>query len=145
MKIEIVSGLILPEMLTPATVGSGALDLMAAGLPGAMTLRPLEHLAAATGLKVAIPVGYVGLIVPRSSTGVQGLHLSNVVGVIDSDYRGEIIVHLHNTADSDRVIMPTDRVAQLVVVPHFDYAGITVVDDLDATDRGEGGFGSTGV
>lgn len=96
-----------------------------------------------TGIKVAIPEGYVGFLIPRSSLGVKrGLVLANGVGVIDSDYRGEVIAVLHNTTNEVRAIEPRERVAQLVVVPCW--MGQLTEGELDTTVRGVGGFGSTG-
>jgi dUTP pyrophosphatase len=97
-----------------------------------------------TGLAVAIPEGYVGLIFARSGLATKfGVAPANCVGVIDSDYRGEVIVGLSNHSGEDYVIQPGERIAQLVLMPIVQ-AGITVVDDLDDTQRGTGGFGSTG-
>lgn len=95
-----------------------------------------------TGIYASIPEGWVGLVVPRSSLGLKGFRLRNTVGVIDSDYRGEIKLAFEGyTPELD------DRVAQLVLVPHWVGAveRMASIDDLDTTDRGEGGFGSTGV
>ena len=94
---------------------------------------------------MAIPDGYVGLICARSGLACKsGLAPANKVGVIDSDYRGEIMVALHNHSDADRTVSGGDRVAQILFVP-VEQADFDVVDNLDDTARGEGGFGSTGV
>ena len=97
-----------------------------------------------TGIAVAIPKGHVGLIFARSSLGTKrGLAPANKVGVIDADYRGEIMVSLHNHSAEDQTIAPYERVAQMVTVPFVQMA-YEEADDLDETERGTGGFGSTG-
>ena len=109
-----------------------------------MVIRPGETKKIHTGIKVAIPEGYFGGVYPRSSTGVKrNLMLANTIGVIDSDYRGEIMMFIYNYGSSDQIIKNGDRLAQLIIQPYqrFD---IELVDELDETDRGEGGFGSTG-
>lgn len=98
-----------------------------------------------TGIAVALPDGTFGAIFARSGLATkQGLRPANCVGVVDSDYRGTIGIALHNDTDEDRIVKGGDRIAQLVVIP---YLPITLVesDFLDITERGEGGFGSTGV
>jgi len=126
-----------------ATEGAAAVDLHAC-VDEAVTLPPGGRALLPTGLAVAIPAGYVGLLAVRSSMGIRhGVTLSNGVGVIDSDYRGEIIVALTNLSDTPYTIQPGDRVAQLVISPVVQ-AQISLVDELDETDRGAGGFGSTG-
>ncbi len=98
-----------------------------------------------TGVAMAIPDGYVGLICARSGLACKsGLAPANKVGVIDSDYRGEIMVALHNHSDTERTVSGGDRVAQLLIMP-VEQARFDVVDDLDDTARGIGGFGSTGT
>lgn len=97
-----------------------------------------------TGIAVAIPDGYFGAIFARSGLATkEGLRPANCVGVIDSDYRGEIIVAMHNDSETYKVIHDGERIAQLVIIP---YASAEFVerDELERTDRGEGGFGSTG-
>lgn len=98
-----------------------------------------------TGIAMAIPNGLVGLIFARSGLATkQGLAPANKVGVIDSDYRGEIMVCLYNHSSQTRVIEHGDRIAQISFVPYY-FVDFDVCDDLDSTIRGEGGFGSTGV
>lgn len=98
-----------------------------------------------TGVCVEIPVGYVGLLFPRSSISKTPLRMANSVGVIDSGFTGEIKVPLYNTSDVEiRDIDKYERIAQLVIVPLADVS-LEIVDELDDTERGEGGFGSTGV
>ena len=96
-----------------------------------------------TGIAVEIPEGYVGLIFPRSSIIKQGLSMSNAVGVIDSDFRNEMSAVFYKNSDSE-VYKPGDRVCQLVIMP-IPAIEFIEVDELSETDRGAGGFGSTGV
>ena len=95
-----------------------------------------------TGLAMAIPAGHVGLILPRSSTGEAGLRLANTAGVIDSDYRGEILI-LCSAARPGLVIAPGQKIAQLLILP-VPYFAVELLESLDETARGAGGFGSTG-
>lgn len=98
-----------------------------------------------TGIAMAIPEGYVGLIFARSGLATKrGLAPANKVGVIDSDYRGEIMVALHNHSDEDRIVESGERIAQIAFVPYVS-ADFEVCAELDSTVRGEGGFGSTGT
>ena len=98
-----------------------------------------------TGICVEIPNGYFGAIFARSGLATKrGLRPANCVGVIDSDYRGEVIVALHNDTDKCESIHVGDRIAQLVILPYLPVE-FEEVDELSNTDRGEGGFGSTGV
>ena len=97
-----------------------------------------------TGLAIALPEQTVGLIYPRSSLGTRhGIVLSNTVGVIDSGYRGQVMLVLTNNGDKPYTINARDRVAQMIVTPYY-APDVVEVDELDATDRGGGGFGSTG-
>ena len=97
-----------------------------------------------TGIAMAIPEGYVGLIYARSGlASKRGLAPANKVGVIDSDYRGEIMVALHNHGTEAQTVEDGERIAQIVFTPYVG-AEFQVADDLDSTDRGNGGFGSTG-
>lgn len=97
-----------------------------------------------TGIAMEIPEGFVGLVFARSSMGTKrNLAPANKVGVIDSDYRGEIRVVLHNHGDTDQVVAPGERIAQLVIVPYLT-AEFEECTSLSQTERGEGGFGSTG-
>lgn len=99
-----------------------------------------------TGIQMEIPDGYVGLLFARSGIAIKkGLRPANAVGVIDSDYRGEIIVALHNDSSTAQYVNPGDRVAQLVIVKYFAPSLKEVTEDLSETERGEGGFGSSGV
>ena len=97
-----------------------------------------------TGLSIAVPEGYFGAIFARSGLAAkEGLRPANCVGVADSDYRGEYIVALHNDSAISRVVTPGERIAQLVVMPYLSVE-FEEVDSLDETERGAGGFGSTG-
>lgn len=99
-----------------------------------------------TGIQMEIPDGYVGLLFARSGIAIKkGLRPANAVGVIDSDYRGEIIVALHSDSNTAQYVNPGDRVAQLVIVKYFAPSLKEVTEDLSETERGEGGFGSSGV
>ena len=98
-----------------------------------------------TGIAVEIPDGYVGLIFARSGIAAKrDLAPANKVGVIDSDYRGEIKVALHNHGDCERVVDPNERVAQLMIIPYVK-CEFECVEELEDTARGDGGFGSTGT
>lgn len=99
-----------------------------------------------TGIKMEIPDGYFGAIFARSGLATkQGLRPANCVGVVDSDYRGEIIVALHNDSHETRTVKRGDRIAQIVIMPYLAVDGFVEVDSMEATERGDGGFGSTGV
>ena len=112
---------------------------------GELTFKSGETKLVHTGLAMEIPEGYVGLIYARSGIATKrGLAPANKVGVIDSDYRGEIMVALHNHSDSEAKIDVGERIAQIVIAPYL-AVNFTEVDSLDETERGEGGFGSTGT
>ncbi|WP_026494573.1 dUTP diphosphatase [Butyrivibrio sp. WCD3002] len=97
-----------------------------------------------TGLAMEIPDGYFGGIYARSGIATkEGLRPANCVGVVDSDYRGEIIVAVHNDSDVERTITPNERVAQIIIQPYLEVE-FEVVDELRESERGAGGFGSTG-
>ena len=109
-----------------------------------ITIAPGETYFVHTGLATEIPDGLVGLIYARSGLACKrGLAPANCVGVIDSDYRGEIMVALHNYSNNPQEIEPGERVAQLVIAPYI-AADFVEVETLDNTERGAGGFGSTG-
>ena len=112
---------------------------------GPVTIDPGETVLIHTGLAFAIPQGYVGLVHARSGMATrQGLAPANKVGVIDADYRGELMVALHNHGKEARTVECGDRIAQMVITPYLT-AQFTLTDDLDDTVRGAGGFGSTGT
>ena len=131
-------GLDLPAY---ATAGAAGMDVVAAE---DVTIAPGGRHAVATGLSMAIPEGYEIQVRPRSGLAFKhGISVPNAPGTIDSDYRGELKVLLINHGDAEFAIARGDRVAQLVLAP-VTRAAWQEVDDLDATERGEGGFGSTG-
>ena len=127
-----------------ATAGSAGMDLCAC-IKSPITIAPRQLVTVPTGLAIALPnSGCVALLFGRSGLGVKhGITLSNSVGVIDSDYRGEIKVGLCNLSDTPYTIQPNERIAQLVITPVLPLP-VQQVDELDETARGEGGFGSTG-
>lgn len=146
-----VSAIILDERLTEimptyATEGSAGLDLRAS-LSGdyALPIFPNEVVHVPTGLKLHIAnPDFVGLVFPRSGlSSKQGITLANCVGVIDSDYQGELIVALKNTSEKTFYLNPMERIAQFVVVPVVRIE-LEPVKAFIPTERGEGGFGSTG-
>ena len=109
-----------------------------------ITIEPAQTVLIHTGLAMQIPEGLVGLIYARSGlASKKGLAPANKVGVIDSDYRGEIMVALHNHGTIPQTISDGERIAQIVFAPYY-AAEFSVVDELDDTTRGAGGFGSTG-
>lgn len=119
-------------------------DLYACIDSGSVTVAPHTTEKIGTGLAIAVPDGYFGAIFARSGLATKhGLRPANCVGVCDSDYRGEYIIAIHNDTDEPRMIEHGDRIAQLVVMPYL-AVGFTEVDELDETQRGAGGFGSTG-
>ena len=131
------------HMPTYGTREAAGADLYAC-LDRDVTIAPGETAFIPTGIALEVPRGCAGLIFARSSMGVKrDLAPANKVGVIDSDYRGEIFVMLHNHGKEVRTVEPGERVAQLVIVPVYT-PGFIQVDSLSDTVRGEGGFGSTG-
>ena len=131
----------LPARATP---GAAGVDL-AAAVDGELVLEPGARARVPTGLRVAIPPGYEGQVRPRSGLALRhGVTLPNAPGTIDSDYRGEVQVILHNGGDRAVVIRRGDRIAQLVIAPVASLEWEEVAE-LDATERGEGGFGHTGT
>jgi dUTP pyrophosphatase len=123
------------------TSGSAGADLKVM-VP--VVLKPHHTLVVPTGVRLAIPEGYVGLVFPRSGLASKGVTLANSVGVIDSDYRGEIQVALVNHGYETVRLNPGDRVAQIAFFPVYQFP-FTLTQTLDTTARGNGGFGSTGV
>ena len=111
---------------------------------GPVAVAPGQTVLIRTGLALAIPQGYVGLVYARSGLATkQGLAPANKVGVIDADYRGELMVSLHNHSGETRTVECGDRIAQLVIAPYLT-ADFQAAEELDDTGRGAGGFGSTG-
>ena len=146
LKIQYLSPRIGDDIPAPfyATEGAAAMDLCAC-VEESVTVAPRSLVSIPTGIAIALPSAeYVALVFARSGLGIKhGVALSNGVGVIDSDYRGEIRVGLTNLSDTPYTVMPGDRVAQLAVVPVVQ-AALERVEELDDTGRGSGGFGSTG-
>jgi len=141
-RLAHAEGLPLPAYETP---GSAGMDLRAAVPEGEpMTLRPGARAMAPTGLCIAVPPGYEAQVRPRSGLAArQGVTCLNTPGTVDSDYRGEVKVILINLGEEDVVIRRGDRIAQMVICPVVQ-AGWTESETLDETQRGAGGFGSTG-
>lgn len=137
----------LRENATVPTYGSefaAGADLYAA-IEEAVTIEANETKLIPTGLAMEIPTGYAGLVYARSGlASKRGLAPANKVGVIDSDYRGEVMVALHNHGSKAQTIEMGERIAQMVIAPYVT-ANFILSDSLDDTVRGEGGFGSTGT
>ena len=143
MKIKIVnkSKHPLPEYATP---GSAGMDLRA-NIDAPITLAPGERKLIPTGIYIALPVGYEAQVRPRSGLALKhGIGLANMLGTVDSDYRADVGVILINLGQEDFVVNDGDRIAQLVIAKH-ERAEWEVVEELDETERGEGGYGHTGV
>ena len=132
---------LLPAYGTP---GSAGLDLRAF-LDAPLTIEPGQTVLVPTGLAIHIgDPGYAAMILPRSGLGHKsGIVLGNLVGLIDSDYQGQLMVSTWNRSNTAFVLQPMDRLAQLIVVPVLQVA-FNVVTDFASSDRGVGGFGSTG-
>ena len=131
---------ILPKYGTPYSAGA---DLSL--LPGeSVTIAPHATVLCHTGLAMEIPEGYMGLIFARSGlASKRGIAPANKVGVIDSDYRGEVMVCLHNHSNTTQTVEPKQRIAQIVIAPYL-HVTFEETDSLSDTERGTGGFGSTG-
>ena len=130
-------------MPTYGSVEAAGADLYAC-LTEPVTIQPGQSVFIPTGLAMELPRGYAGLIYARSGLACKrGLAPANKVGVVDSDYRGEFMIVLHNHGSAAQTIEHGERIAQLVITPVFT-PGFTEVDDLSATERSGGGFGSTG-
>ena len=131
---------ILPEYKTE---GAAGMDLCAA-IEEAIELKPLERKLIPTGLKIELEHGYEAQIRPRSGLSIKhGITLINCVGTIDEDYRGEVCVPIVNISNEAYTIQPDERIAQMVIA-RAEQAKLEVVTELTDTERGEGGFGSTG-
>ena len=131
----------LPAYATPQSAG---MDLRA-NLDAPVTLRPWERRLIPTGLYIALPEGYEAQVRPRSGLALKhGLTVLNAPGTIDADYRGEVGVVLINLSDQDFVVNDGERIAQLVIA-RCEQGELVVVEQLDDTERGAGGYGHTGV
>lgn len=118
-------------------------DLYAA-IDAPITIKSEETIKIGTGLAFELPEGFFAGIFARSGLATkQGLRPANCVGVVDCDYRGEVIVAIHNDSNRNTVIAPGDRIAQMILLP-YQSMEFTEVNDLNETDRGDGGFGSSG-
>ncbi|WP_420603449.1 dUTP diphosphatase [Flagellimonas sp.] len=143
MKIKIInkSNHQLPHYETPASAG---MDLRA-NIENPITLKPLERAIIPTGLFIELPVGYEAQVRPRSGLAAKkGITVLNAPGTVDADYRGEIGVILVNLSNDDFTIENGERIAQMVIAKH-ERAEWAQTEVLSETDRGAGGFGSTGV
>jgi dUTP pyrophosphatase len=144
VKLKILDNRVRESLPSYATTGSAGLDLRAV-IDGPLQLEPGETELVPTGLSLYIEnPGYAGLILPRSGLGHKhGIVLGNLVGLIDSDYQGPLMVSAWNRGSRSFTIQPMERLAQLVIVPvaqvQFD-----IVESYEATERAQGGFGSTG-
>lgn len=146
MKTKIEIKKLDPRAVVPTygTEFSAGADIYAL-TDGSVTIEAGDSRLIHTGLAFAIPEGLVGLVFARSGMATKrGLAPANKVGVIDSDYRGELMVCLHNHGGSAKTIECGDRIAQISFVPYYT-ADFSLVEELDETVRGEGGFGSTGT
>lgn len=131
----------LPQYATPQSAG---MDLRA-NIDNPVTLRPMERRLIPTGLYIALPPGYEAQVRPRSGLALKhGVTVLNTPGTIDADYRGEVMVLLVNLSDTDFIVADGERVAQMVVARHEQGEWVEV-EELDATERGAGGYGHTGV
>ena len=131
----------LPAYATPQSAG---MDLRA-NLDSPVVIKPMERRLIGTGLHIALPVGYEAQIRPRSGLALKhGITVLNTPGTVDADYRGEIMVLLVNLSDADFTVNDGERIAQMVIAQH-EQGEFLVVSELDETERGEGGYGHTGV
>ena len=131
----------LPEYATPLSAG---LDLRA-NIEESIVLRPMERQLIGTGLYIALPPGYEAQVRPRSGLALKhGITVLNTTGTIDADYRGEVKVLLINLSAEPFTINEGERIAQMVIARH-EHAELTLVEELDETERGAGGYGHTGV
>ena len=143
MKIKVINNGHHP-LPTYATEQSAGMDLRA-NIEAPITLQPFERRLIGTGLHIALPAGYEAQIRPRSGLALKhGLTVLNSPGTVDADYRGEIMVLLMNLSNEDFTINDCERIAQMVIARH-EQARFELVDELDETERGEGGYGHTGV
>ncbi len=144
IDLKVLDARMAEQLPAYATPGSAGLDLRAC-LDAAVTLEPGQTFLVPTGLAIHIAdPGLAAVILPRSGLGHKhGVVLGNLVGLIDSDYQGQLMVSVWNRSQTAFVIQPMERIAQLVIVPVVQ-AQFRVVDEFGMSDRGEGGFGSTG-
>ena len=144
VAVKVLDNAVGMQLPSYATSGSAGMDLTAA-LEEAFILEPGERTLISTGLSIALPIGYEAQIRPRSGLALKnGVTVLNTPGTIDADYRGEIKVILANLGTEEFTIERGMRIAQMVVAKH-EHVAWDKVDSLEDTDRGEGGFGSTGT
>ncbi|MCX4140796.1 dUTP diphosphatase [Paraburkholderia sp. SEWSISQ10-3 4] len=144
LDLKILDARMREQLPAYATTGSAGLDLRAC-LGEPLTLKPGETALVPTGLAIHVgDPGYAALILPRSGLGHKhGIVLGNLVGLIDSDYQGQLMISTWNRGTTTFVLNPMERLAQLVIVPVVQ-AEFNIVDDFETSERGAGGFGSTG-
>ncbi len=144
VELKILDPRLNENMPAYATTGSAGLDLRAC-INEAITIQPGETTLIPTGMAIHLEnSAYAAMILPRSGLGHKhGIVLGNLVGLIDSDYQGQLFVSCWNRSQEAFVMNPMERMAQLVIVPVVQ-ASFTIVDEFNASERGEGGFGSTG-
>jgi dUTP pyrophosphatase len=144
VELKILDDRLHNMMPAYATPGSAGLDLRAC-IEHTQTLQPGETILIPTGMAIHLAdPGYAAMILPRSGLGHKhGIVLGNLVGLIDSDYQGQLLVSCWNRGHESFILNPLERIAQLVIVPVVQ-ANFTIVDEFAASERGEGGFGSTG-
>lgn len=144
VELKILDSRLNENMPAYATTGSAGLDLRAC-INEAITIKPGETTLIPTGMAIHLAnPAYAAMILPRSGLGHKhGIVLGNLVGLIDSDYQGQLFVSCWNRSQEAFVMNPMERMAQLVIVPVVQ-ASFNVVDEFNASERGEGGFGSTG-
>lgn len=143
IKIKVVNTG-LQQLPAYATLQSAGMDLRA-NLDAPVMLKPIERQLVPTGLHIALPVGFEAQIRPRSGLALKhGITVLNTPGTIDADYRGEVMVLLINFSQEDFVINDGERIAQMIIARH-ETGEFVEVDELDETERGEGGYGHTGV
>ena len=144
MKINFVRTNNLAKVPTHGSEYAAGYDLYAATSYD-VTIEPHKTVKFDTGLRIELPTGTFGAIYARSGLSTkQGLRPANACGIIDSDFRGNIIVALHNDTNDNQLVPVGSRIAQLIVTPYIT-ADFVEVDELSDTERGEGGFGSTGI
>lgn len=142
MKIKLLNE--YAKLPTRGSTEAAGYDLYAA-IPTTFMMAPHSTFVIGTGIAMEIPQGYYGAIVPRSGIATKrGLRPANTPGTIDSDYRGEVKIALHNDSDYAQMIEAGERIAQIIILPYI-APELEVVEELDETDRGAGGFGSTGT
>jgi dUTP pyrophosphatase len=144
LDVRVLDSRLLDQLPQYATPGSAGLDLRAC-IEAPMTIRPGETHLLPSGIAIHLAdPKYAAMVLPRSGLGHKhGIVLGNLVGLIDSDYQGQIFISVWNRGHGEFVIQPMERIAQLIIVPVLQVA-FNVVPEFESSSRGEGGFGSTG-